>query len=142
MSEDRISEGDAFKRHDRIRGAVLIVGVGAVGGFIAEDLAAIGISPLRLVDPDTFDVENVVRHSLRRSSLGGLKASTLAGRLHDDFPWCDAEGFDRDFLKLPTDLQRQLVEQAQVVVVAAETEACRLRVNELCTDAEVPAEDR
>lgn len=128
MSGDRISEAQLYARHDPVRGAVLIIGVGAVGGFLAEELAPMGISPLRLVDPDTLAAQNLVRHPLSRTSIGKPKATSLADKIRGGFPDCDVAGINEDFLALTASEQFQLVSQAHVVVVSADSEACRRRV--------------
>ena len=98
-----------------------------------------GISPLRLVDYDILEVENLIRHPLRPPSLDQYKASSLARQIHRDVPWCEAEGIDVNFLELSEDRQLQLISEADVVVVAADPDDCRRRVNQLCIRAEVPA---
>lgn len=132
--EDRV-----YARHHRRRGAVLIVGAGAVGGFLAEELARIGCSPLRLVDPDILAVENIVRHPLGAQALGQPKASALAQKIRQDLPTCDATGLDADYLELSLDEQLELVHATNVVVAATDSADCQRRVNQNCLIAEVPA---
>lgn len=74
---------------------VVVVGVGAVGGYAAEALARTGIGELMLVDPDLLMPENMYRHTLgcpRLSQLSPIftladapvplpKAETLANHL-------------------------------------------------------------
>ncbi len=134
LPEDRV-----YARHHRRRGAVLIVGAGAVGGFLAEELARIGCSPLWLVDPDVLAVENIVRHPLGAQAIGQPKASALAQKICRDLPTCDATGLDADYLELPIDEQLQLVNAADVVVAATDSADCQRRVNQNCLVAEVPA---
>ncbi len=134
LPEDRV-----FARRDRVRGAVLIVGAGAVGGFVAEELARIGISPLWLVDRDVLEVENLIRHPLGAQSLGQPKASALAAKISRDFPLCEAIGLDDDFLELPEEERIHLVRLADVVVAATDNFACQQQVNRACLAAETPA---
>ncbi|WP_445525766.1 ThiF family adenylyltransferase [Streptomyces cyslabdanicus] len=132
--EDRV-----WARHHRRTGAVLIVGAGAVGGFLAEELARIGFSPLRLVDPDTLVVENLIRHPLGAPALGQPKALALAGKIRRDFPSCDARGHQADFLELPEDRQRSLVGGADVVVAATDSAVCQRHVNRVALAVGRPA---
>lgn len=134
FSEDRV-----YARHPRRTGAVLIVGAGAVGGFLAEELARLGISPLRLVDFDVLNVENLVRHPLGAGALGQPKASALASKISRDFPLCDVSGLDANFLDLPQDEQLRLVSAADVVVAATDVVECQRQVNAVCLAAEQPA---
>jgi molybdopterin/thiamine biosynthesis adenylyltransferase len=43
---------------------VVVVGVGAVGGYVAEAIARTGIGELLLIDPDLLQPENMYRHTL------------------------------------------------------------------------------
>lgn len=133
-AEDRV-----WARHRRRTGSALIVGAGAVGGFLAEELARIGFSPLRLVDPDTLAVENLVRHPLGASDLGRPKAPALAERIRRDFPPCDATGLRGDFLDLPAVEQWSLAAEADVVVAATDSVACQRHVNRLALAVGRPA---
>jgi molybdopterin/thiamine biosynthesis adenylyltransferase len=134
LPEERI-----YARHRRRVGAVLIVGSGAVGGFLAEELARLGVSPIHLIDPDTLEVENLVRHPLGASAIGQSKASALASEICRDFPLCNAIGVDADFLELPASEQFRLASLADVVVAATDSAKCQRRVNEIALAAEKPA---
>ncbi len=133
VSEDRV-----YARHDRRRGAVLIVGAGAVGGFLAEELSRVGYS-LVLVDKDVLEQENLARHPLGAEWLGLPKASSLVAKIRRDFPVCDARGVDADFLALPESRQLALVRGADVVVAATDMFECQRRVNRVCLTAEIDA---
>ncbi len=134
LPEDRV-----YARHRRRRGAVLVVGAGAVGGFVAVELARLGVSPLWLLDRDHMDVGNLVRHPLGAGDLGRPKALALAEQIQRDFPPCEVTGVFEDFLELTEDEQLRLVGQADVVVAATDTVACQRRINEVCLTARVPA---
>jgi hypothetical protein len=59
-----------------------------------------GEDPLRLVDRDVLEVENLVRHPLGAPALGLPKAPALAARICREFPPCHATGLHADFLEL------------------------------------------
>jgi hypothetical protein len=90
-----------------------------------------------MVDHDMVEVGNIVRHELGASSIGLPKASTLAQRIRREFPLCDAEGIDADFLSMTKLEQLRLVSGADVVVAATDTAECQRRVNEVCLEAGV-----
>ncbi|WP_165845336.1 ThiF family adenylyltransferase [Streptacidiphilus pinicola] len=133
-AEDRI-----WARHRRLTGTVLVVGAGAVGGFLAEELARVGFSPVRLVDPKVLAVENLVRHPLGAPHVGAPKATALAGQIRTAFPPCDAVGRQADFTLLPADEQRALVREADVVVAATDSAACQRQVNAVALEVGRPA---
>lgn len=59
-----------------------IVGLGGLGGLVAETLARLGVGRLRLVDGDRFEGHNLNRQLLSRSdNLGTGKAAAAAERM-------------------------------------------------------------
>jgi molybdopterin/thiamine biosynthesis adenylyltransferase/outer membrane protein assembly factor BamB len=134
VPEDRI-----FSRHPRLGGAVLIVGAGAVGGLTAQQLTYRGVTRLTIVDYDTVDWDNISRQPYVAGEVGQLKALALAERIPRDFPPCEVIGIPRDFTKMPSDEQRRLVREADVVVAATDEVPCQRRVNQVCLEVEKPA---
>ncbi len=112
---------ERFARIERLLGAeglarlqhsyVVIVGLGAVGGFAAEALARSGVGRLRLVDFDIFTPGNINRQICALSStLGRKKVEVFAERILDINPDCivepmnvfaHTESFDNIFNDLP-----------------------------------------
>lgn len=60
--------------------AVMVVGLGAVGGYALEALARSGIGRLVLVDFDVFDESNINRQILALTSTVGQKKTEVARR--------------------------------------------------------------
>ncbi|SEL51302.1 HesA/MoeB/ThiF family protein [Streptacidiphilus jiangxiensis] len=134
LDQDRV-----WARHRPLTGAVLVVGAGAVGGFLAEELARIGFSPLVLVDPERLAVENLLRHPLGAPALDRPKAPALAAKIRTDFPPCAATGLQADFTALPADERRALVASADVVVAATDSADCQHAVNLVALQTGTPA---
>lgn len=66
---------------------VLVLGLGGVGGHVAEFLARCGVGSLTLVDGDRVALSNLNRQlPALRSTLGEYKAEVLARRLADINP--------------------------------------------------------
>ena len=64
---------------EKIRSSsVMIVGLGAVGGYALEAIARSGVGNLILVDFDTFDESNINRQILALSSTIGRKKTQVA----------------------------------------------------------------
>lgn len=77
---DRAADGLAHKH-------VLVLGLGGVGGYVAEFLARCGVGKLTLVDGDRVSISNLNRQlPALRSTLGEYKAEVLARRLADINP--------------------------------------------------------
>lgn len=66
---------------------VLIVGIGAVGSWVACNLAESGVKNFILIDPDTVDITNLHRQfGYKESDVGQLKADVLEKRLREYDP--------------------------------------------------------
>ncbi|WP_408913616.1 HesA/MoeB/ThiF family protein [Brucella pseudogrignonensis] len=65
---------------------VLLIGAGAVGSAVVENLARLGVRELGVIDGDTVEVGNLSRHTLGLSDCGHLKSSALAARLENCAP--------------------------------------------------------
>lgn len=62
---------------------VLIVGLGAVGSWVACNLAQSGVGSLILMDKDTIDATNLHRQfGYKNTDVGRLKADALEDRIH------------------------------------------------------------
>lgn len=71
---------------------VMVIGLGAVGGYALEALARAGVGKLILVDFDVFDVTNINRQILATHSTVGLKKTEVAkSRVLDINPNCNVE---------------------------------------------------
>ncbi len=68
---------------------VLVVGLGGVGGYAAEQLCRAGVGELTIVDGDTVAVSNKNRQIIALdSTICKAKAELLVQRLHDINPDC------------------------------------------------------
>jgi len=68
---------------------VTIVGLGAVGGYVAEGLVRAGVGRLRLVDFDTIQISNINRQILAlENTLGEMKVEVAKERIKQINPMC------------------------------------------------------
>lgn len=77
---------------------VSIIGLGALGSSIAELLVRGGVQNLILIDNDTVQVGNLVRHTLGSASIGLPKAPCVAARLKNILPDVSIEAFYENVL--------------------------------------------
>jgi len=63
--------------------SVLVVGAGAVGNFVALNLALMGVGRIDIIDHDNIDVTNLNRQILFYGQIGEPKAKILSERLKD-----------------------------------------------------------
>jgi hypothetical protein len=97
-------------------------------------LAKIGFSPLYLVDREKLGIENIVRHHLGASAVDQFKASAMAAEIETEFPLCQVNPIDKNFVEIPYDEQVGLVQEVDVVVAAADDTECQQHVNKICLD--------
>ena len=75
---------------------VLILGVGGVGGYVAEALARTGIGKLILVDFDIVDETNINRQIIAlESTIGMKKVDVLEKRIKDINSGCEVIKIDK-----------------------------------------------
>lgn len=100
--------------------SVMVVGLGAVGGYALEALARSGIGRLILVDFDRFDETNINRQILALdSTLGRLKTEVAAERVRAINPDCRVEV--RNLFVNEESLPQLLTEQPDFVVDAIDS---------------------
>lgn len=69
---------------------VMVVGAGAVGGYVIEALARCGVGKLIIVDFDSFDVSNINRQIFAlTSTIGRKKVEAAKERVLDINPECE-----------------------------------------------------
>ena len=74
---------------------VMIIGVGAVGGYALEAIARAGVGHILLVDFDCFDESNINRQILAlTSTVGRKKVEVAKERVLEINPDCQVEIFD------------------------------------------------
>jgi len=66
---------------------VLLIGCGAIGGFLAADLVRAGILNLTLLDPDKLSIENTFRHILGREYVDKFKVEALKEEIGRKYPY-------------------------------------------------------
>lgn len=72
---------------------VLLVGAGSLGSPLCFELAKAGVGHTDLIDPDTFDVNNSVRHVLSPHWAGSQKATLTAMFAEELNPFVTVNGY-------------------------------------------------
>lgn len=65
---------------------VMLIGAGALGSTVAENLLRDGCTSITLVDGEKFEIGNLARHTLSLNALNQYKATALANRLRELSP--------------------------------------------------------
>lgn len=97
---------------------VTVFGIGALGGTLAMLLAQAGVRDFHLVDHDSFDINNGVRHVLPAGALGHQKATAVAELLNVHQPFCRARAHDLNIGAQKGSMQKtsELIAESDLVV--------------------------
>jgi len=93
----------------------LLIGAGALGSAVAENLVRTGITEIALLDQDTIQTRNLVRHTLTMTDVPGNKATLVARRLASINPLVRPTSFEETFPPKSSEAIRA-VEEADVVI--------------------------
>lgn len=78
--------------------SVLIVGIGGVGGYVAEMLARCGIGRVGIMDFDVVDISNINRQIIAlNSNIGECKTDVMKARILDINPDCEVVAINSRF---------------------------------------------
>lgn len=119
-------------------GSVLIVGVGAVGGALAWQLARLGVR-LCLIDKGVLGKANLNWHEANADDLGQPKATALADHIRERLAGSQVVGIPADFTRLESQVRDEHLAWADVVVGATDDARAQRLVNQDCLDAAAPA---
>lgn len=79
--------------------SIVIIGCGAIGGYLAHNLARLGagseMGELILIDPENFSEDNIGRHILGKNNIGKSKVEALKQQLLNDLPDINIKTFCR-----------------------------------------------
>jgi hypothetical protein len=79
------------------RKSVLLIGGGALGGAVAENLVRMGVTRMGIIDADLMNLGNLSRHTLTMRELGHGKAKALAAALNRTMPDANVEDLTISF---------------------------------------------
>ena len=100
LSKTRLGLEDDLKKnylHNFSDFKALVVGAGAIGNFVALNLALQGFGHIDIMDYDTVQRSNLSRQVLFYDSIGKHKADVLSQRVKEMNPQVDCTSFDKRF---------------------------------------------
>jgi len=116
---------------------VVIVGLGAVGGYAMEGIARGGVGNLRLVDFDVVSPTNINRQLLALdSTVGQPKVELAAARVKDINPACHVQAM-RAFLHTDT-LDEILAGRVDMVIDAIDALLPKVELAAACIERKIP----
>ncbi len=105
---------------------LVIVGCGAFGSCIAEQLVRMGCNELVLVDGDLLEPGNLVRHVLDINDIYKYKAIALAERLNRINPGANVKGFSESLPSENKDLLLSIMDADLIIDATANDEVLNL----------------
>ena len=81
-----LSKSYEFFKPDMLESRVHIIGCGAIGSTVAENLVRFGITKITLYDFDTVEAHNIANQMFRHTDIGKLKIDALAEYLTEINP--------------------------------------------------------
>lgn len=119
---------------------VVLVGVGTVGSQIAEELANSGVGHLRLIDGDTLETVNLVRHVLAQRFVGMNKAEGMTLHLSEEISTLQVDALPRYVNgDMSDDDLDSLLEGADLIVAATDDREAQRRIGRRALALDVPA---
>lgn len=121
---------------DLLQAHVAIIGLGGLGGTVAEILARIGIGKLTLVDGDVFEDSNLNRQLLSTSeNLGQHKADIATSRVKAVNPGVNTTPIHEYFSEKNG---ARILQTATIAVDCLDTIPARFTLEKACKDLAIP----
>lgn len=86
-----LSKSYEFFKPDMLESRVHIIGCGAIGSTVAENLVRFGITKITMYDFDTVEAHNIANQMFRHTDIGKLKIDALAEYLTEINPECASD---------------------------------------------------
>ncbi|WP_202593642.1 ThiF family adenylyltransferase [Halococcus sediminicola] len=102
---------------------IVLIGAGALGSAVAENLVRAGCRYLTVIDPDDVEIGNLARHTLSLADIGQGKATALSDRLESIAPYAQVTGIDEAFA--PNTPMPAYLSEADVIVDCTASDAVR-----------------
>lgn len=111
-----------------------VVGLGSGGGFVAQTLAMSGVGKFVLIDDDTLEVGNVVRHVADLRDVGRPKAEVVADLIHQRNPNAEIR-----VLQGKIESQMDALDGLDLLVCAVDGENAKYIINQACLERNLTA---
>ena len=111
-----------------------VVGLGSGGGFVAQSLAMSGVGKFVLVDDDSLEAGNVVRHIADRRDVGRPKTEAVANLIRQRNPDARVETY---LGRIEQNLE--VLDNLDILIVGVDGEGAKYAINQACLERELPA---
>lgn len=124
---------------DVIQKRVLIIGVGSVGSYIAEQMIRSGVGNLILIDPDDVEYSNLSRTNYFVDDVGKPKVEALAKHLYKINPSIQVDFHKKDIHAFEASQLKEKFSQSDVVVAATDNPSAQRTINRFAYSNGKPA---
>lgn len=111
-----------------------IVGLGSGGGFVAQSLAMSGVGKFVLVDDDTLEPPNLVRHVADSRDLGRPKVDAVADLIYQRNPDAEVETIIGRI-----ESHMDVLDRIDLLIVGVDGEGTKYVLNQACLEHDVVA---
>lgn len=118
---------------------ILIVGLGSVGSYMAEQFARTGIGALGLIDHDRVEPANLSRTAYEQHDIGLTKADALARKLLNISPEIRLDICPLELQAIGPEPLRALFASADLIIAATDDPAAQAQINSCAQFADKPA---
>lgn len=96
--EDRYTRQKDLIPHEKLQNSrAVVIGVGAVGRQVSQQLAAMGVAHLILIDPDEVKEVNLGPQAYKKLQIGVKKVTATSTDCQDLFPECNINTYVEKF---------------------------------------------
>lgn len=135
MSWDRVERLIGSENLSRLaQMTVGVVGLGSGGGFVAQSLAMSGVGKFVLVDDDTLEAANIVRHVADRQHVGTPKTEAMAILIKGRNPNAEVTTYVG---KIEDHIDA--LDGLDILIVGVDHEQVKYRINEACLERNLTA---
>lgn len=129
---ERLIGSDNLQRLAKAR--VAVVGLGSGGGYVTLSLAMSGVGNFVLIDDDTLEEANMVRHVADRRYLGQNKAAAVADLVKHRNPDAKVE-----VLQGRIEAHLDALDNIDLLIVGVDGEQAKYTINEACLERNLTA---
>jgi molybdopterin/thiamine biosynthesis adenylyltransferase len=118
---------------------VTLFGLGSMGSRLAIGLVRAGIGKFKLIDPDTFEIENNSRHECNLHDIGRSKVKAVKERILKINPFVKVETYPFDVFRKSNSVLDKVFQNINLVIATTDKTAVQLSVNYECWNRRIPA---
>jgi molybdopterin/thiamine biosynthesis adenylyltransferase len=110
--------------------SIALAGCGAIGSFLAEKFALMGVGNIRLIDNEDLSNDNIHRHVLGVGCIRMNKAQAMKILLERRFPHLSIEYMNDDIIDVLTE-EQNFITEADLLCIALGNETLELNINRI-----------